>query len=95
MNKKLLIILKDNVVRTPNFTGLCKSASTLCIKNHITVLEKYKLLDYLNENCPPNEMGTCRYWFKKGEREPRLKYLNEHIALLEAQSFSLKKLFNC
>lgn len=72
--KQLLIILRDYIIETPEITGMCQCINWLYYKNVITEREHRRIDKYFFKF-----KHTMNYWFPPGEKEPRLKWLNEQI----------------
>jgi hypothetical protein len=83
--KELLQIMLDNQHLFIN--GLCGFTELLFLENKVTSLERLKLLSYIRRNRPPmlssmdclRSQLTSGYYWKKGEIEPRIKWIKKHI----------------
>lgn len=83
---KLLAIMRDNIHLMDTF-GLCFLTGML-LRNNILTKEKVKILRYfLSCNLPNDDMKYDTYYcWPKGEKEPRLDWINKQIQILEKQS---------
>lgn len=84
--KELLIILRDNI-ELSTINGLCFLNITLLYKNIITDAEHTIIHDYIYNNQPSKKSklygGSDNgfYYWPKGEKEPRLRWLKYHIRI--------------
>lgn len=83
---KLLAIMRDNIHLMDTF-GLCFLTSML-LRNNILTKENAQILRYfLSCNLPNDDMKYDTYYcWPKGEKEPRLDWINKQIQILEKQS---------
>jgi hypothetical protein len=84
--KELLILLSDNAKgrigrRFYQIWGLCSLTLALYEEGIITQSEEDIVNTYLHDNRPDGKSGMD-YWFPRGEKQPRLDWLNEQIAKL-------------
>jgi hypothetical protein len=80
--KELLIKLRDEVSRECD-QGICTVLNQMEYDDKIN-LEEYSILkSYLRWNLPPKEFSP--YCWPLGEKEPRIKWLNEQIAKFEGE----------
>ena len=95
--KELLIIVRDNIQQDILFTdGICLETYRLHAENIIDYDEYYLLVEFLNNNTPLTknviidrilELNFTKpldatYWWKYGDKKPRIKWLNKHIKRL-------------
>ena len=73
----LLKLVLDNIDQLE--LGLCHLLDNLRIHSFITRAEYFILDDYLFANRSIQN----GYWWPKGEKEPRIRWLNLHIKILE------------
>ena len=67
------------------FFGLCIHIDSLYLNGHINKDEHYSLTLYMEDNKPEGA-DIDKYWWPKGEKEPRLDWINKQIQILEKQS---------
>lgn len=81
---ELLQLLLDNIdqIRCDGYIhGLCGVAAHLNSNNNLNRTECETLIAYIKNNKPLNRrtiLGHAYFW-KEGERLPRIKWLNKHI----------------
>jgi hypothetical protein len=78
--KELLELLLDNISLMGKF-GLCSIAIGLSIQNKISHEELRKIIEYIKQNKPVNLhtiFNNVFYW-TKGRKYPRIKWLKKHI----------------
>ena len=78
--KELLGIMLENIERIDN-GGMCRLVDFLWLSGVISVDEAILLDDYLIQN-EPTDRDISAFWFKRGEVEPRKKWLEEEIKKL-------------
>lgn len=78
--KELLQVMLDNQEHFR--TGLCELNICLYLRGYITCNEKCIIRNYINMHPPENIVPGifCWYW-ERGEKEPRIKWLKDHIQL--------------
>lgn len=77
---ELLVLLKEEIVANSSFSyGMCGSITNLEDSRSITAEEVINLRNYLRKNSPTSVMDA--FWWISGDKEPRLKWLDEHIKL--------------
>ena len=81
---KLLVIMRNNIHLMDTF-GLCFLTGMLLRNGHINKDEHYSLTLYMEDNKPEGA-DIDKYWWPKGEKEPRLDWINKQIQILEKQS---------
>jgi hypothetical protein len=86
--KKLLIKLRDEVQRpTWSHNGICATATSIWWKPNYVNNQEYRAVDeYLKNNLPQEK--NAGYCWPPGEKEPRIKWLNEQIAKFEGEKKS-------
>ena len=77
----LLKLVLDNIDQLE--LGLCHLIENLRIHSFITTAEYFILDDYLFANRSIQNGYIDKYWWPKGEKEPRIRCLNLHIKILE------------
>lgn len=77
--KELLTILKSAVIETKNLGGMCGIIKKLAHKTTITFEESLNLELYLKQNDPKSRHSVGNYWYKPGDKGPRLRWLDTHI----------------
>ena len=78
--KELLQVLLDNMDRFE--TGLCHLTGILNIEGVITFEEEFIIDEYVYENSPEEfyiDEYDIHYKWVKGEKQPRIDWLNEQI----------------
>jgi hypothetical protein len=80
--KELLIKLRDEVSRECTH-GICTVLNQM--KDDFKInFEEYSILkSYLRWNLPPKEFSP--FCWPKGKSKPRIKWLNEQIAIIEGE----------
>ncbi len=79
-NLQILQLLLSNIDSLE--LGLCDLASKLNIPGKLSITNTVKIIQYIEEHRPPlQERHTL--WWPKGEKEPRVEWLNNQIKLLE------------
>lgn len=80
-HKELLVILLDNIHLLK--TGLCSLIFDLYTVGMITMAERFEIRYYIYNNRPSNlySIFSTRYFWKKGARKPRIKWLKNQIAI--------------
>jgi len=75
--KELIKLLLDNF--NDYFeSGLCDLATNLYLKDKITEMEHILIKTALRQNKPYMSISNyLGYWWPRGERHPRIKFLNE------------------
>ena len=80
---ELLEFLKQEIIEEKEcFNGMCCSIHILYLTNTIDCVEEKILEHYLEENSPIKK-GTKDFWWLKGDKQPRLKWLDEQIQKLQ------------
>lgn len=77
---ELLKLLLSNIDMLER--GLCHLILKLRVRNYITDKELQILRQYLIK-ITPIEFEYDDFWWPKGEKEPRIRWLNLHIKILE------------
>lgn len=80
--KILLILLLSYIKEEEEFLGMCLSASELRDFREISHEEHLSIKEYLKNNKPVLCMGMV-YWWNRGDKEPRIEWLEKQIKLLE------------
>lgn len=80
----LLTVVRDLLPANIREWGLCHVVTQLYLDNIINYYELLEIRHYFDEN-KPNEQHSRVYWWKPGEIEPRIKWLNEHIEKLKSE----------
>lgn len=75
---ELLKLLLSNIDMLER--GLCHLILKLCVRNYITTKELRILRQYLIKNTPI-EFEYDDFWWPKGEKEPRRKWLKKQIEI--------------
>jgi len=79
---KELLHLVRQTVQEERVSGICTASVMLAIREEILLPEYYKLRGLLRTNLPPRVSdGFC---WEQYEKEPRIKWLDEQILLLES-----------
>lgn len=89
--KELLTVVRNSIIndKPQLILGLCWY-TTLCLHEDIISREEYDILqDYYKKNVPVtynimvnkvfNDSTKHIFWWKPGNKTPRIKYLNKHI----------------
>ncbi len=85
-NRSILELLKFVLSTMDRFCfGLCVHIDYLYLNGHINKDERYSLTLYMEDNKPEGA-DIDNYWWPKGEKEPRLDWINKQIQILEKQS---------
>jgi hypothetical protein len=79
---KELLHLVRQTVQEERINGICAASVMLAIREEILLPEYYKLSRFLQTNLPPRVFDA--FCWPPGEKEPRLKWLDEQILLLES-----------
>lgn len=88
--KELLQVMLDN--QDSFITGLCHWVNKLYfIDGKISVWELYQLEIYIDKNKPMFTWYSLTgksnaYWWKRGDIEPRIKWIKKHIKKLNKKS---------
>ena len=78
--KELLQLLRDYILTEADFEGMCRSIKDMYyVYDIITLEEKVKLFLFLQEDTFTLICPLVGYWWPRGEREPRLEWLDEKI----------------
>lgn len=72
--KVLLTLLKDNIITANHFISMCHSLLNMFYRFKITFQEYIKVSSYLRKHKYING-----YWFPKGEKQPRIEWLDKQI----------------
>lgn len=82
--KDLLILLRDYIInQEPScFVGMCYSIYEMYHVKWILRSSELKILSKLLTENKPNEVDTGDLWFPKGEKPPRIDWLNNEISKL-------------
>jgi hypothetical protein len=81
---KLLVFLRDYIRDTDRFfNGMCLIIMRMNNQNLISLDERVLLIRYFEENKPKHIKTS--YWWKVGDKVPRLKWLNKQIKKLSKQ----------
>ena len=82
--KELLLLLVDYINSNDIETGMCLCTTYMYKDNKITASERVSLFTFMDNNPPVHikYFGTNVFWWREGDKEPRLKWLNEQIAKL-------------
>lgn len=75
--KELLRVMLDNQKLFRD--GLCSWVNYLRYSELITYEERLRLNYFINQNKPTIVSKYSRYWFPKGEIQPRLDWINYHL----------------
>ena len=78
---ELITILRDNIVENGVSFGMCGVLLDLYWDDKITRSERFMLIEYLNKHKPIKAYFRV-YWFRKGESEPRINWLNKQLRIL-------------
>lgn len=79
-NLQILQLLLSNIDSLA--LGLCDLASKLNTRGKLNISNTVKIIQYIEAHRPPlQEQHTL--WWPKGEKEPRIDWLNNQIKLLE------------
>ena len=78
--KELLILLKYYIIRQkPDiFYGMCIAIDEMLCRDILTYSEYVVLRNFLKDNKPKGLM-RLDFWFPKGEKQPRIDWLNNEI----------------
>ena len=80
---KLLTMVREYIVEDRCFYGMCGVAQDLLF-NGINIRERSVLLTYIDERQPPrSKMYDYGFWWKRGNKKPRLRWLDKEIAALK------------
>jgi hypothetical protein len=79
--KELLYLVKQTV-QEERVGGICSAEIFLWRRGGISNEEHEHLKEFLYRNLPPRD--NCRYCWEPDEKEPRIKWLDEQILLLES-----------
>ena len=82
--KELLQVLLDNMDKFE--TGLCLLSGALQRGKIITMTEEFSIFRYIEGNAPKmnyNKVILSVYKWPKGEKQPRIDWLNEQIQKLQ------------
>jgi hypothetical protein len=74
--KELLLLLRDEVEQNLKF-GMCGVVSGMYHNDIISRDEKNYMFEFVNENKP--EYAGSIFWFPKGEKPPRLDWIDEQL----------------
>ena len=84
--KELLEVLLDryqnNTIEEINWAGLCWAITKLYAYDGVNFYEKEILLDVIEANRPES-VESGKYWWPKGEVEPRIEFLKQLIKKYE------------
>jgi len=74
---ELLQIMRNN----PQLfrSGLCPWASELFLKGLITFDENLRLSGYIQDHPPRGVLDESFFWWRHGDIEPRLEWINYHL----------------
>jgi hypothetical protein len=75
--KVLLELVLENIFFLNE--GFCDLIRGLKAREEISIEEHAELRKYLRDNEYPNETIWRPYWWKPGDKEPRIAWLKEHI----------------
>ena len=79
--KELLILLRDYIETEQGFIGMCFSTNEMVNYGWITENEEL-LIDKWNVDNRPSCTNERGCWWPRGDKQPRLDWLNEQIAKL-------------
>lgn len=80
--KQLLIILRDYIKTEEDFTGMCITTTMMAMHGKINYSQMNRIDNYLTNHSPKMFPETFGYWWKKGEKKPRIEFLNNLIDTL-------------
>jgi len=82
--KELLIKLRDHIETEDGFCGMCGSIMEMYdYAKEIDAKGCDILRNYLNDNEPKRKFrGNHLYWWKAGNKKPRINWLNREIVKL-------------
>jgi hypothetical protein len=85
---KLFEIMIDEKNMNQYFSfGLCGYANTLFCFNLITIEEKKAIREYILNNPPKGQLSSLNdYYWRVGDKAPRIKYLKHHINKLNPKA---------
>lgn len=81
--KELLIKLRDFIEKDEKFYGMCYSIDLMFQKGYISSFDKSDLKTFLMDNR--GDSPLLGYWWPRGERKPRIDWLNVRIKVFEAE----------
>jgi hypothetical protein len=79
--KKLLYLVKQTV-QEERVNGICSAVTLLWLSDTISNEEYYELKSFLRINLPPRVFNA--FCWEPDEKEPRIRWLDEQILLLES-----------
>jgi hypothetical protein len=85
--KELLSLVKQTI-QEKRVSGICAAITLLAYKETIPPEEHYKLNSFIKTTLPPRIFDE--YCWKMYEKEPRIKWLDEQILLLESYGLEEK-----
>ena len=81
---ELLKLMYEYTKTEKDYAGLCATVCEMHYLKIITSIERYILNKYIDQNPIPNFDGRWGwYWWKEGNKYPRLKWLKEQSKILE------------
>jgi hypothetical protein len=85
--RELLLLLREHTKMNIGLTGarehcLCDLIITMDSFGIISTKERWILLDFIRVNRPINKRSN-QFWWRRGAKKPRLKWLDEQIASLD------------
>jgi hypothetical protein len=80
--KELLYLVKQTV-QEERVNGICSATTFLWLSDTISNEEYYELKSFLQTNLPPRAFKGAYCW-KPYEKEPRIRWLDQQILLLES-----------
>lgn len=80
---ELLNLLKDYIIKDEYFKGMCIQISLMVVSNAIDTSEEIIIRNYLKNQKPltKNHLG---FWWTKGNKKPRLDWIDKQIKKLES-----------
>lgn len=83
---ELLELVKEELNSPNYYTGLCKTIREMYVKDQISMEEQEKLHFCFMENRPPSYTTFAPYYFPRGERIPRIKFIDRIINSIKTNS---------
>lgn len=92
-NEQILKVLRKNIVSCKDslFYGMCEVIHALNMvddqdDDYITDKEYINIFEYLYKNCPfKNINPSTSFWWTKGDKRPRLKWLDKQLKQLKLE----------
>jgi len=79
--KVLLANLRDYIIEEEGFCGMCVSNASMFDNKKISRYKFDLIYSYINDN-KPEEHWFKGYWWKAGDKKPRIEWLNQQIEKL-------------